>query len=674
MSAVNCKILLLAILAAGTVRAQTDSLSGNMLRSGVQDLLTVSSGPVAESGFRTEITDFTSQDVREAAGIVYVITAADIAHAGCRNLEDALMLVPSFAQGRDVDDMIGFAIRGQWSHEGKCQYLLNGMPLNEASYGTFAMGMRFPLENISRIEVIDGPGSVMYGGFAAVGVVNIVTKDIKDEEGVAFVSSVGLSQGSATQKRTHLYGINRIGSGTEIDYSMSLTMGNRFGGKEQLSDGRMLNFRDSTRAQSLNAYFSLRRKNFRGQFYASDYNLQVSDQPYDIVMRTLIASADQRFRVGRKSRLDLTVMHRIQLPWFYGNGASSELNLTNTVDQRTAFNAVLTSKPLKWLSLTSGLQSYADQFKLYVTREGNVFNVNGKDHLLGFDAAFFSEARIRSKYGSLITGVRWEHHSLSGNAGAPRFGYTGVFGPFHAKLLYSAAYKVPAMQNLNTGPVEGTVEREVVWTAEGEVGYRFSAQTHFTLCAFSTIIEKPIVYVYLGTGAGVQDSYLNRASSATEGLEFSLRHSAKNWGLSASASAYRVNRAHTDLPETQLPDSLGDAFLGVPQLKATLIGHLEMGRNNRFGCSAVWLSSSHAYQYADEAQETLTLVRYPAFLKAGLFVEHSFPRIQGFSASVGCNNLLDQRSWVQSTYNNGITSLPNTAREFVFRLEYRFTL
>lgn len=665
--------ILTVLLFAHIAKAQTDTSTVGMLRSGVDQLLANSSGPLAASAQQTDITDFTSQDVREAAGIVYLVTAEDITNAGCRNLEEALMLVPSFAQGRDVDDVVGFAIRGQWAHEGKCQYLLNGMPLNEASFGTYAMGIRFPLENVSRIEVIDGPGSVMYGGFAAVGVVNIITKDLKDEEGLAFTTSAGATEGGMTQKRMSLHGEHRIGSSTELSYAANLTMGTRFIRKENLSDGRAINFTDSTRAQAMNGYFSIRRKNFRGQFFASDYNLQVSDQPYDLLMRTVMANGEQRLRVGSRSRIDISLLHRLQLPWFYGNGASYELNATNTVDQRSALNAVFTSKPTGWLSLTVGTQNYLDQFQMYVTREGNVFNVNGKDRLLVFDAAAFGEARARTKLGSLIAGVRGEHNSLSGPAAAPRFGYTGIFGKFHAKLLYSAAYKMPTMQNVNVGPADGSIKREIAWTREAEIGYRISATTQITACAFHTLIKNPIVYVYLGD-TGVQDSYLNRVASATEGLEFTLLHAGKGWGINSSFSAYRIDRVNTDLPETRLPDSLGDAFQGLPQAKATFIGHVNLGSRNRFSCSAVWSSASYACQYADPEQETAMLVRYPSWLKAGAFLEHAFRRWEGLKASVGCNNLLDQRSWIQSPLNNCLPSLPVNGREFLFRIEYRFSL
>lgn len=663
---------LLLLVVPISVSAQSDTASSIMLGSQVEQLLATSSGEMMPSGPRTDLADHKDQELREAPGVIYVITAEDIKNANCRDLEEALLLVPSFSLGRDVDDVVGFGIRGQWAHEGKCLFQLNGMPLNESSFGIFAMGARFPLENISRIEVINGPGSVIHGGFAAMGVVNIVTKDTRDNEGLAFSSSTGVADGTPLMQRGHLFGAHRIGSRTELGYSANLTMGSRF--TSTINDSLLgpFSYADSTRAQAMNGYFSIRRKNFRGQFYASDYNVQTSDTPYDLVMRTVMASAEQRVRIGRNGRLDIGLLHRLQLPWFYGNGASTELNRSNTVDQRSQVSGVCSLKPRDWLHLTFGTQAWLDRFRLYVAHEGNVFNVNGRDQVTIADAAGFGEARVSTKLGSLVVGLRTEHHSLSGTATAPRFGYIGIFGKLHVKLLYSAAFKLPTLQNVNVGPVGG-IRRERVWTREAEVGFRFNKTTDVSVAAYHTLIKDPIVYAYLGA-EGLQDSYLNRSSTATQGLEISFRRSGRKAGVQIGGSCYQVDNSGTDLPETMLPDSLDDRFQALPRFKGTLVGYVRPSEHDRIGLHAIWSSNSYSYVPARDEEAGPVLTAYPSTLRAGLFVERSFRRIEGFSASVGCNNLLDTQAWVQSPYNSGISPLPMNGREFTFRLDYLFAL
>ncbi len=68
--------------------------------------------------------------------------------------------------------------------------LVNGLTLNEAWSGTgyVERGAGIPFELIDHIEVMLGPGSVMYGSQAMLGVINIVTKRAKDFEGVRVIT------------------------------------------------------------------------------------------------------------------------------------------------------------------------------------------------------------------------------------------------------------------------------------------------------------------------------------------------------------------------------------------------------------------------------------------------------------------------------------------------------
>jgi outer membrane receptor protein involved in Fe transport len=63
--------------------------------------------------------------------------------------------------------------------------LVNGHALNEPLYGSarFDQGSGVPVEIIDRIEVIVGPGSVLYGSNAMLGVINVITKDGADYAG-----------------------------------------------------------------------------------------------------------------------------------------------------------------------------------------------------------------------------------------------------------------------------------------------------------------------------------------------------------------------------------------------------------------------------------------------------------------------------------------------------------
>src|SRR5205085_1330753 len=57
--------------------------------------------------------------------------------------------------------------------------LINGRPFRDALgyYSNVAVYTAFPVDLIERIEIVRGPGSVLYGSGAVAGVINIVTRE-----------------------------------------------------------------------------------------------------------------------------------------------------------------------------------------------------------------------------------------------------------------------------------------------------------------------------------------------------------------------------------------------------------------------------------------------------------------------------------------------------------------
>src|SRR5205814_1297045 len=64
-------------------------------------------------------------------------------------------------------------------------FLLNGRPVRESVYGGLDIPflLAFPVETIERVEVVRGPGSVLYGSNAFTGIINVITKAATKSEG-----------------------------------------------------------------------------------------------------------------------------------------------------------------------------------------------------------------------------------------------------------------------------------------------------------------------------------------------------------------------------------------------------------------------------------------------------------------------------------------------------------
>lgn len=125
------------------------------------------------------------QSVRQAPATVYVITGEDLATSGALTLWDALRAVP----GVDVMTFRTFhgtvSIRGlNKSINSRTLVLVDGRSsMTVAVDYSFWENLPVLLEEIERIEVVEGPASALYGANAVNGVINIVTKKPGQLEG-----------------------------------------------------------------------------------------------------------------------------------------------------------------------------------------------------------------------------------------------------------------------------------------------------------------------------------------------------------------------------------------------------------------------------------------------------------------------------------------------------------
>ena len=127
-----------------------------------------------------------------APAVTTMLTAEDIRRYGIRSLDEAIDFLSLGAATSNTLRSVDIGSRGvliprdQGSH---ILLLINGHAVNEALYGAarFERGAGIPLELVDRIEVILGPGSVLYGSSAMLGVINVITKSARDFTGTHVV-------------------------------------------------------------------------------------------------------------------------------------------------------------------------------------------------------------------------------------------------------------------------------------------------------------------------------------------------------------------------------------------------------------------------------------------------------------------------------------------------------
>jgi iron complex outermembrane receptor protein len=134
------------------------------------------------------------QPRRLAPSVASVITAKDIKAMGATDIDEVLETVPGLhvaRNNRGYDPIYTF--RGIYStYNQQVLVLINGIPITNVYAGdrsTMWSGM--PVQAISRIEVVRGPGSAVYGADASAGVINIITKTRDDIDGTEIGGRVG---------------------------------------------------------------------------------------------------------------------------------------------------------------------------------------------------------------------------------------------------------------------------------------------------------------------------------------------------------------------------------------------------------------------------------------------------------------------------------------------------
>lgn len=121
------------------------------------------------------------ETVNDAPGVISVITAREIELFGARTLADVLNYMVSVQLYASTLFNTNFTIRGDLFRSSATKHvlvLINGRPLRESLFsGIYLQTLNgFPLQSVERIELLRGPGSVLYGTNAFTGTVNIITK------------------------------------------------------------------------------------------------------------------------------------------------------------------------------------------------------------------------------------------------------------------------------------------------------------------------------------------------------------------------------------------------------------------------------------------------------------------------------------------------------------------
>ena len=186
-----CAAFLLILAAHGV--AQTAAHASYLVSPGAVPTASASSDDLAsmelEKLMNIQVTTASlfSDKLSQAPSIMSVVTGEELRRFGGVTLGEVLYRVPGLTQSSQyfTDRSLVAADGDQTKTSGAhILFLINGRPTREVTEGGIISDLleSFPVEALERIEIIRGPGSVLYGSNAFSAVVNLITRKADGNE------------------------------------------------------------------------------------------------------------------------------------------------------------------------------------------------------------------------------------------------------------------------------------------------------------------------------------------------------------------------------------------------------------------------------------------------------------------------------------------------------------
>jgi outer membrane receptor protein involved in Fe transport len=619
----------------------------------------------------------------QAAGIVTVISGQEIHNMGARDLIDVLQLVPGFSFGVDTSNVVGLGIRGIQAHEGKVAVFVDGINLNEHRFGTTQFGNHFSTEQIDRIEIIRGPGSIIHGNFAEMGVINIISKSAAQINGAKVSGQYGRYERGEARKNAELVA-GKKWDDWEISLSGKYGRAHRSDRIYRDAVGQSFDMADQNELDSRMINLDVKYKDIDLRFLADDYSVNsrdgfaatMSEPGRYLTNRFTTYAANLNFQHDFTDaiQLDLNAQFSHQNPWErtrkHLDGQPPLLREQVFVDFYK-FDAKTTLASEKGDYLVLGNSFAFNKFDLRETGVGGL-----KTPLPTFsDYTAYAEASYAFPWVTVLAGLRFDAYNEYGTNLAPRFALTKDFGRFHFKGLYSQAFRIPtggnyqknAEYNLGRPAAEqiGQVNPERTYTAEIEFGYKLFDNLDLTINLFDIRSKNIILYQI---DENDDDFYINAAGQNTRGIETGLLYNANGWGyLKLDYSYYQSTRNTADKykiidAQGQIHDRLN---VGFPTHKVTFNAHAAITPS--FSINPTLIFVSDRYGYTGDR-----LTHHAPSWNANVYFRYQNLLTKGLEVGLGVYDIFNERFEYVQPYHGGHPALPGPSREIMLKLSYQY--
>ncbi len=513
-----------------------------------------------------QVTSTSKRDENQhlAAGIVSVISSQEIHQYGARTLGDVIdrlvgMQVVSSHQRPHNKTSIR-AMNGA-HQEGWEVVLLNGRPIHDGTDGgfNFDLYLGFPLEMIDHIEIIRGPGSVIYGTNAMAGVINIITKDAQKS-----INETRIDIGAGSFNRQQLQLTTLMGG---ADYSLNIGLnsiranGDSIGG---IIDKDNIAGTYDTGQNSDNFVINGKYKGFTLNGMIMNNNVDSGGSTFQLPSSSM---------VKKRNYLDIGYLYDITSGW--------DMSLNYTVN----------NAKFDWqISEAGGRNHYTDRYDMMeMIVRGNVasdlnllFGANTSNYktefMTGFPASSMSSKSaytqmdyMLSPKQKIIAGVQLNKPQDTQTDLSSRAGFIQGFGDnWWLKLLYSEAYRSPNLQEakINAPTLLGNalLDPEKVATYDAQIIYQTS-KYYFAITLYDSMLKNLIVRKAIPLSTPTRSTFENEGNVHFQGIEFEGRREvSEDFNIQGNFS-YQHNKTNKGVEESTFAPSMmakaGGSYGGI---------------------------------------------------------------------------------------------------------------
>ena len=629
--------------------------------------ITISLEPSATELAEVVVTgQFEPQSAHQSVYRVRTISSERIQAVGSTRLQDVLNTELNIRFSQDLA-LGGSNLTMQGLSGQNVKVLIDGVPLiGRQGTGNEVNINQINVNSIERVEIVEGPMSVVYGADALAGVINIITK--KPEEG-KWSASVRLHEETVGKEYGFKTGIHNesvsIGYSHGKIYAMGDFARNYFGGWQGNAADRDKEWHPKT--QWLGSTTVGVRKDDFDVYYRLDY---LNENIYNPGLFSGIEALDQRYITNR-------FMHQVQgnaklgERWRY-NGALSFSDYsrkiqTTTVNRNTGDERLALGPGLQDLTTFKGLTARgtflfkaSDRLSLQSGYDINTESGSGgrlKEGVSSIEdyALFFSAELKPATWISVRPGVRFvENTAYAAPPAIPSINLKMEWGNrSELRLSYGRGFRAPSIRELffnffdASHSIEGNPELEAelshsynaAWTVR--LIQKEGVQLSSTVTGFYNDVDNMIGYGVKPGNASIT-TYINVDKFRSKGLTWvnSLKH--KNLDVTAG---FGYTGRYNELAAEQ---EQGTGFVWAPELNSSITYSLSRLRSS---VSIYYKYTGKTPFYIFDVDGTVGLNEAEAFHWADINLQKSL--FKRFTVNGGIRNAFDVTRITNAAANGG---------------------